>query len=70
MTLADTELDVRCHPACSAMSRMVKQASKKNSRTRRSGSGEEDSESLEVRLRELLVKQTPHHICRDNKRKS
>ena len=28
--------------------RMVKQASKKNSKVRRSGSGEEDSESLEV----------------------
>ena len=30
--------------------RMVKQASKKNSKVKRSGSGEEDSESLEVRL--------------------
>ena len=29
--------------------RMVKQASKKNSKVKRSGSGEEDSESLEVR---------------------
>ena len=28
--------------------RMVKQASKKNSKVKRSGSGEEDSESLEV----------------------
>ena len=30
--------------------RMVKQASKKNSKVKRSGSGEEDSESLEVRI--------------------
>ena len=64
MPHADTELYIRCHPAYSAMFRMVKQASKKNSRTRRSGSGEEDSESLEVRLR---VNQTPHHSCHETK---
>ena len=34
--------------------RMVKQASKKNSKVKRNGSGEEDSESLEVRIRSFL----------------
>ena len=34
--------------------RMVKQASKKNSKVKRNGSGEEDSESLEVRIRSFF----------------
>ena len=35
--------------------RMVKQASKKNSKVKRNGSGEEDSESLEVRIRSFYA---------------
>ena len=35
--------------------RMVKQASKKNSKVKRNGSGEEDSESLEVRIRSFFA---------------